>query len=69
MVEVLERCGDTLTRATVMKQAANLDIELSMLRPGIRIQTSPNDYQPIKQLYLIRFDGTRWVPFGGLIGN
>jgi branched-chain amino acid transport system substrate-binding protein len=40
-----------------MKQAANLDLELGMLSPGIKITTSPTDFQPIKQLYLIRFDG------------
>ena len=69
LVEVLKKCGDNLTRANVMKQAANLDLELSMLRPGIKIQTSPSDYQPIKQLFLIRFDGKQWVPFGGTVGN
>jgi branched-chain amino acid transport system substrate-binding protein len=69
LVEVLTRCGDNLTRANVMKQAASLDLELGMLRPGIKIQTSPTDYQPIKQLFLIRFDGKQWVPFGGTIGD
>ena len=33
-----------------------------MLRPGIRVTTGPHDYQPIKQLYLVRFDGHRWQP-------
>jgi branched-chain amino acid transport system substrate-binding protein len=47
-VEVLKKCGDDLTRANVMKQAASLDLELGMLRPGIRITTSATDYQPIK---------------------
>ena len=61
LVEVLKKCGDDLTRANVMKQAAGLDLELGMLRPGIRITTSPTDYQPIKQLFLIRFDGKDWV--------
>lgn len=69
LVEVLKRCGDDLTRANVMKQAANLDLELGMLRPGIRIQTSPTDYQPIKQLFLIRFDGKDWVAIGPVTGN
>jgi branched-chain amino acid transport system substrate-binding protein len=64
LVEVLKRCGDDLTRANVMKQASSLDLELGMLRPGIRVKTSPTDYQPIKQLFLIRFDGREWVPFG-----
>jgi len=62
LVEVLKKCGDDLTRANVMKQAASLDLELGMLRPGIRIKTSPNDYQPIKQLFLIRFNGKDWMP-------
>jgi branched-chain amino acid transport system substrate-binding protein len=69
LVEVLKKCGNDLTRANVMKQAAGLDLELGMLRPGIRITTSPTDYQPIKQLYLIKFDGTTWVPFGQVIGG
>jgi branched-chain amino acid transport system substrate-binding protein len=63
LVEVLKRCGGDLTRANVIKQAANLDLELGMLRPGIRVTTSPTDYQPIKQLFLIRFNGHDWDPF------
>jgi branched-chain amino acid transport system substrate-binding protein len=63
LVAVLKNCGDNLTRANVMKQAASLDLELGMLRPGIKIKTSPTDYQPIKQLFLIRFDGKSWLPF------
>jgi branched-chain amino acid transport system substrate-binding protein len=69
LVEVLKRCGDDLTRANVMKQAASLDLELGMLNPGIRITTSPTDYRPIKQLFLIRFDGQDWVTLGKPIGN
>jgi branched-chain amino acid transport system substrate-binding protein len=64
IVEVLKKCGDNLTRANVMKHATSLDLELGMLRPGIRITTSPTDYQPIKQLFLIRFDGQDWAPIG-----
>jgi branched-chain amino acid transport system substrate-binding protein len=62
VVEVLKKCGDDLTRANVMKQAASLDLELGMLRPGIRVTTSATDYQPIKQLFLIQFDGKDWEP-------
>jgi len=68
-VEVLKKCGPDLTRANVMKQAASLDLTLSMLRPGIRVTTGPADYQPIKQLYLIRFDGRDWAPLSDPIGN
>lgn len=69
LVEVLKKCGDNLTRANVMKQATNLNLELGMLRPGIRIKTAPDDYQPIKQLFLIRFDGAAWQPFSGVLQN
>ncbi len=64
VVAVLKKCGNNLTRANVMKQAASLDLELGMLRPGIRVTTSDTDYQPIKQLFLIQFDGKDWVPIG-----
>jgi branched-chain amino acid transport system substrate-binding protein len=69
LVEVLKKCGDDLTRANVMKQAASLDLELGMLRPGIKITTSPTDYRPIKQLFLVRFDGRDWVALGKATGN
>jgi branched-chain amino acid transport system substrate-binding protein len=69
LVEVLKKCGDDLTRANVMKHAASLDLELGMLRPGIRVTTSPTDYQPVKQLFLIQFDGQDWVPLGKATGN
>jgi branched-chain amino acid transport system substrate-binding protein len=67
LVEVLKKCGDNLTRANVMQQAAHLDIELGMLRPGIRVSTTPASYQPIHQLFLMKFDGRGWVPFGPVI--
>ena len=69
LVEVLKKCGDNLTRANVMKQASSLDLELGMLRPGIKIKTGPHDYQPIKQLFLMKFNGRHWEPFGAVIGD
>lgn len=69
LVEVLKKCGNDLTRENVMKQASHLDLELGMLRPGIRITTTPTDYRPIKQLYLIRFDGHNWAPVGDITGG
>jgi branched-chain amino acid transport system substrate-binding protein len=69
MVRVLRQCGDNLTRANVMKQAANLDFEPKMFRPGIKIKTGPNDYQPVKQLFLIQFDGNDWKSIGPVTGE
>jgi len=68
MVQVLKQCGNDVGRYNVMKQAANLhDVELPMLLPGVKINTSPTDYRPIKQMRLAKFDGKRWVLFGDLI--
>ena len=51
-----------------MKQAANLhDLELPTLLPGIKVNTSPTNYHPIRQMQLAKFDGTIWVGFGDVI--
>jgi ABC-type branched-subunit amino acid transport system substrate-binding protein len=68
LVQVLKQCGDDLTRENLMRQAANLkDFELPILIPGIRINTGPQDYSPIEQMQLQRFDGKQWVLFGEII--
>jgi branched-chain amino acid transport system substrate-binding protein len=64
-VQVLKQCGDNLTRENVMKQAANLkNLELGMLLPGIKINTGPNDFAPLKQFQMMRFNGASWELFG-----
>ncbi len=65
---VLKQCGEDLSRDNVMRQAANLDIDLPMMHRGIRFRTAPNDYYGMKKLRLQRFDGKAWVPFGEPIG-
>jgi branched-chain amino acid transport system substrate-binding protein len=70
MVQVLKQCGDELTRENVMKQAANLkDLELGMLLPGIKINTSPTDYFPVEQMQMSRFNGEHGELFGAAIGG
>jgi branched-chain amino acid transport system substrate-binding protein len=65
MIQVLTQCGDELTRENVMKQASNLkNLELGMLLPGIRINTAPDDYFPVKQMQMGRFVGDSWHLFG-----
>jgi branched-chain amino acid transport system substrate-binding protein len=65
LVAVLKQSGDNLTRDNVMKQAASLkNLELGMLLPGIRINTSPNDFAPIKQMQMERFNGETYELFG-----
>jgi len=67
MVEVLKKCGDNLTRENVLKQATKLDIEVGQLLPGIRLKSSPTDYDLIKQLQMQRFQGSSWELFGPLL--
>jgi branched-chain amino acid transport system substrate-binding protein len=70
MVEVLKLCGDNLTRENLMKQAANLhNLKLPMLLPGITLNTSADDFDPIKQMQLEKFDGTTWKVFGEVLSG
>ena len=68
MLQVLKQCEGNFTRENIMKQAANLhDLELPTLLPGIKVNTSPTNYHPIRQMQLAKFDGTTWVLFGDVI--
>jgi branched-chain amino acid transport system substrate-binding protein len=68
MVEVLKAAGDNLTRENIMKQAASLhQLKLPMLLPGITLSTSADDFNPIKQMQLEKFDGKTWQLFGEVI--
>jgi len=59
--QVLNQCGDDLTRENIMKQAASLkDFHLALLLPGSTINTSPTDYRVIKYMKLQRFNGKSW---------
>ncbi len=68
MVQVLKQCGDELTRANVMKQAASLkDFAPDTLIPGIKVNTSPTDFAPIEQLKMMRFSNGKWDLFGDIM--
>jgi ABC-type branched-subunit amino acid transport system substrate-binding protein len=68
LVQILKQCGDDLTRANVMKQAASLkNFRTEVLLPGVQINTSPTDFAPISQLQLEKFKGDKWELFGDVI--
>ena len=70
LVEVLKRCGDDLSRANIMRQAANLrDFEVDVLLPGIKVNTSATDFYPVEQMQMRRFDGRVWELFGPVING
>jgi branched-chain amino acid transport system substrate-binding protein len=65
LTHTLKQCGNDLSRENIMRQAASLkNVELPMLLPGIKVNTSATDFAPIEQEQLAKFDGERWVLFG-----
>ena len=62
LVVVLKQAGNDLSRENIMKAATHLPdtTKLSMVLPGIKISTSPDDYRPMKSMRLVRFDGTMY---------
>ena len=64
---VLRACGDDLSTENILKQAFNIkNLELPMLLPGIKINTSPIDHLPVEQMQFMRFTGKQWERFGEL---
>ena len=65
--EMLSGCDD-LSRPGIMACAADLkDVEVPMLIPGIKVNTSPTDFFPIEAEQLSEFNGEKWVLFGEVI--
>jgi ABC-type branched-subunit amino acid transport system substrate-binding protein len=61
IAEILRRCGDNLTRANVLKQAATLNgYHSPYMLDGISYSFTPDDYTPIKTLYISIFNGKDW---------
>ena len=69
MVQVLRQAGDNLTRANVMKEAANLNMTLPMLYPGITVKTGADDFYPIEGMQMIKFNGAGYDPIGTVLGQ
>src|ERR1700678_1228424 len=68
LVHVLKQCGDDLTRENVMKQATNLkNVELDLSLPGMKANTTANDYRVNKQMQMMQFNGERWELFGPIL--
>jgi branched-chain amino acid transport system substrate-binding protein len=68
MLQVLKQCNGDFSRENIMKQVTNLhDVENPVLIPGIKINTSPTNYHPIRAMQLEKWDGKTWVLFGDVI--
>src|SRR3982074_3344960 len=61
MAEILRRCGDDLTRANVLKQATSLNgFHSPYFLDGITYSYTPDNYTPMKTLYISIFNGKDW---------
>jgi ABC-type branched-subunit amino acid transport system substrate-binding protein len=68
LAQVLRQCGDDLSRANIMRQAASLvHYHSSVLLPRIAINTSATEFRPIEQMRLVQFDGRTWIPIGSVL--
>jgi ABC-type branched-subunit amino acid transport system substrate-binding protein len=65
MVDMLKRCGAAVSRQCVMDKATHLEaVKVPMLRPGITVGTTPENYNLFKKLQMLTFDGKRLIPTG-----
>jgi ABC-type branched-subunit amino acid transport system substrate-binding protein len=61
MGEILRRCGNDLTRENVLRQAANLHgFHSPFFLDGVTYDYTPDDYTPMKTLYISIFNGKDW---------
>jgi branched-chain amino acid transport system substrate-binding protein len=68
--QVLKQCWNDLSRENILKEAANInDLQLPMGLPGGTINTSPNNYSPIGQTQLSKFNGESWELFGDILSG
>ena len=68
MHKVLEQCNGDFSRKNVMAQVNNLkNVENPILLPGIKVNTSPTNHHPLRQMQLQRWDGKVWQRFGEII--
>ncbi|MBV8096534.1 MAG: ABC transporter substrate-binding protein [Acetobacteraceae bacterium] len=68
MLQTLRQCDGDFSRENIMKQATSLhDLEIPTLLPGIKVNTGPANYHPIRQMQLARWTGKHWEYFGRIL--
>jgi branched-chain amino acid transport system substrate-binding protein len=67
MIEALKAMKEP-TREALMEAVRNMDLEIPMLLPGIRVKTSgEDDGYPIQAMQIMRFNGENWDLQGEVI--
>ena len=70
LVQILTQSGNDLSRANVMKQAANLNkVPFKLMIPGVVANTTPTDLYPIQQMQMMRLKGEQWELVGPIISS
>jgi branched-chain amino acid transport system substrate-binding protein len=68
LVEVIDRCGDDLSRENLMKQATTIaELQMPMFLPGIKINISSAVRTPWRAAQIVSFNGKDWIRSGGII--
>jgi branched-chain amino acid transport system substrate-binding protein len=66
--QVLKQANGDFSRENIMAQANNLhDLEIPVLLPGLKVNTSPTNHHPVRAMQLERWDGKKWALFGSVI--
>lgn len=66
-VQALKAAGPNPTRASLMKAVNNMNDKTNpFLLPGVVTKTGANDFFPISQQQLIKFNNGSWAPMGQL---
>lgn len=55
------------TRESLMEAVRNLDLEVDLLLPGIKVKTSPEDGFPIEAMQLRQFNDGGWEAIGDVV--
>jgi branched-chain amino acid transport system substrate-binding protein len=69
-IHTLRACGTDFSRENLMRHTTNMmDVEVGALLPVIRINISPTNYHPIRQVQLMRWTGKTWELFGDVLSG
>ncbi|MGE0417425.1 MAG: ABC transporter substrate-binding protein [Acetobacteraceae bacterium] len=69
-IHVLRQCGTDFSRPNLLKQATSMNkVTVPGFLPGITLSTSPTNYQPVRQIQLMKWGGKTWDLFGGVLSG
>jgi branched-chain amino acid transport system substrate-binding protein len=60
LAQVLRQCGNDLSRENIVQQTKQLDMEIPLMLPGIKVKTSEKERHPVRGFRMQQFDGASW---------